>query len=283
MGVQPKKNTEIEPALACAHCGDACADASIREEEKVFCCAGCRGVYQLLHDNGLENFYRLDERAGRRQDAQAEGEYAWLDIAKLAERFVRYRDAERTHVLLELPTIHCASCIWLLERLPQLLPGVLSCTVDFSRRTATIVFDHRELSLRTLAETLTAIGYPPHTKEQSAAATDAGRNLIFRIGVAGFAFGNIMLLSFPEYLGLGEDAGAGNVGSLIGYLLLVLSVPVLLYSGSVFLSAAWYGLRARRLTIDVPIALGMLALFGRSAYEIFAHTGAGYLDSLAGL
>lgn len=279
MGVEPASRvTEV-----CAHCGDACGTAPVRREETVFCCTGCAGVYELLHANGLDNFYRLDPGAGRRQTATEKGEYAWLDLAKLADRFVRYRDAERTHVLLELPSIHCASCIWLLEQLPRLLPGVITCTVDFSRRTATIIFDHQRVSLRQLAETLAAIGYPPHTKEQNTAEEKPGRDLIFRIGVAGFAFGNVMLLSFPEYLGLGADAGAGNVGSLIGYLLLILSVPVMFYSGNVFLSSAWYGLRARRLTIDVPIALGMLALFGRSAYEILTHTGAGYLDSLAGL
>lgn len=268
---------------ACTHCGDPCGTLPIFHDGHHFCCTGCQSVYQILHENGLERFYQLDAAAGRPQRVSQAGEYAWLEIEKLAERFIRYRDAERSHAVFELPSIHCASCIWLLEQLPRLLPGVLSCTVDFSRRNATIVFAHNEVSLRALAETLTAIGYPPHTRENSQGEKKAGHQLLFRIGVAGFAFGNIMLLSFPEYLGLAADAGAGAVGKAMSYLLLVLSLPVMFYSGQVFLAAAYHGLRARQLTIDVPIALGMVALFTRSVYEIVSAAGAGYLDSLAGL
>jgi len=121
---------------------------------------------------------------------------------------------------------------------------------------------------------LSRIGYPPA--------------LIYRIGVAGFCFGNIMLLSFPEYFGLSEmlmgaAAGARWVGGAMNYLLLLLSLPVVLFAGRGFFTAAWYALRARQVTIDLPIALGMLALSGRSLYEILSGVGAGYLDSLAGL
>ncbi|MEM9528243.1 MAG: heavy metal translocating P-type ATPase metal-binding domain-containing protein, partial [Bacteroidota bacterium] len=138
---------------SCAHCGDPCGTIPVFHNGHHFCCNGCQSVYQILHENGLENFYRLDARAGRPQRVSQAGEYAWLELEKLAERFIRYRDAERSHAVFELPSIHCASCIWLLEQLPRLLPGVLSCTVDFSRRTATIVFAHQEVPLRTLAET----------------------------------------------------------------------------------------------------------------------------------
>ncbi len=281
---QPIDHQPAATIPTCAHCGEACPDEQLRAGDHHFCCTGCQTVFQILKENNLADFYRLDENAGRSQRKGTPADFAWLEVSKLAERFVRYRDEERWQVEVELPAIHCASCIWLLERFPQLLRGVRTCVVDVTRKQATIDFDPRITSLREVAETLARIGYAPHFQQrdqQEARTTD--RSLIFRLGVAGFGFGNIMLLSFPEYFGLGADAGARMVGGAMGYLLLGLSLPVLFYAGSGFFKAAWYGLKARRATIDLPIVIGMVALFGRSVYEIVSGTGPGYLDSLAGL
>ncbi len=273
----------------CVHCGDQCADERVERGKLLFCCPGCETVYAILQENDLLGFYHIDEAAGKKQRKENDRDYAWLEVDKLAARVIRYRDEERCHVDLELPEIHCASCVWLLERLPQLLPGVRSCKIDYSRKIAAIVFNHQQVSLREVAEMLDRIGYPPHLKtwkEDSNKRSD--RALIYRIGVAGFCFGNIMLLSFPEYFGLstaakGADAGALWMGGALHYLLLGLSLPVVFYAGRGFFTAAWHAVAARRVTIDLPIAIGMLALFGRSVYEILTKTGGGYLDSLAGL
>jgi Cu+-exporting ATPase len=289
------QNPATSLTTTCTHCGDACAQETVVQDDKTFCCSGCATVYAILKENKLLDFYRIDDRAGARQAAGGERDYAWLEVPKLAERFVRYRDETRCHLELELPDIHCASCVWLLERLPQLLPGVRSCTIDFSRKIATVVFDPALVNPREIAELLDRIGYPAHFRAgDEAASARPKRGLIYRIGVAGFCFGNIMLLSFPEYFGLSETlAGAGDalslsnhavwVGGAMNYLLLLLSLPVMFYAGSGFLTSAGYALRARRSTIDLPIALGMVALFGRSVFEILTGFGSGYLDSLAGL
>jgi Cu+-exporting ATPase len=241
-------------------------------------------VYTLLHEHGLGDFYTLDEKAGRSQRTAVVQDYDWLEVDELARRLLSYHDEERRVVRLELPAIHCISCVWLLERLPRFLPGVRSCTLDVTRKVATIDFDPRRLKLAELARTLAGFGYPPRIHgEQKERESTTDRSLLYRIAVAGFCFGNIMLLSFPEYLGLGGDAGARLIGNGIGILLLGLSIPVLFYAGTDFFRDAWRGLRAGRVTIDVPIAIGMLALTLRSVYEIVSQTGAGYLDSLAGL
>ena len=266
----------------CAHCGDPCREAP-REDEPNFCCAGCRTVYTLLRENGLQDFYRLDPRAGQRQGGGKLKDYDWLGTDELAATLARYRDEERWRVELELPAIHCIACVWLLERLPGLLPGVLRSTVDFTRRVATIDFDPRRTDLRAVAELLDRLGYPPVLRRARGERPAADRSLLYRIGVAGFCFGNIMLLSFPEYLGLGEDAGETIIGKVIGPGMLLLSLPVLCYAGAGFFRDARAGLRMRRITLDVPIAVGMLALFGRSVYEILSGAGPGYLDSFTGL
>jgi Cu+-exporting ATPase len=278
----------------CAHCGDPCTGRTYRHEAAVFCCAGCRTVYTLLHENGLAEFYALDERAGRSQRSKIGQDYDWLEVEELAKRLLSYHDEQRWVIRLELPAIHCISCVWLLERLPRFLPGVRSCMLDVTRKVATIDFDPRRLNLAELARTLAGFGYPPRIHGKRRESPGAGdRSLLYRIGVAGFCFGNIMLLSFPEYLGLGgysEDgqgsvlpSGAESIGNGIGILLLGLSLPVLCYAGTDFFRDAWRGLRAGRVTINVPIAIGMAALTLRSVYEIASGIGPGYLDSLAGL
>ncbi len=196
----------------CAHCGDRCPSASYRSEAHVFCCSGCQTVYGIITASGLTDFYTLDGAAGTSQRRVREGDYAWLEVEALATTYASYRDGNRWRVLLELPAIHCISCVWLLERLPRLLPGVRSCTVDITRRVATIDFGPRQIDLRQVAEGLARIGYPPVLRSQPTDQEPGKqRGLLYRIGVAGFFFGNIMLLSFPEYLGLGGDAGAEGI------------------------------------------------------------------------
>ncbi|MGB3546948.1 MAG: heavy metal translocating P-type ATPase metal-binding domain-containing protein [Saprospiraceae bacterium] len=270
----------------CTHCGELCPDSTTiaDEHEHAFCCFGCRTVYQILSEHRLTAFYELDAAAGRSQRRQGGNDYSWLDVDKLTERLTDYRDETVWRLTLELPAIHCASCVWLLENLHRLDTGVRSCTVNFGRRRAVLLFDPRQTGLRQIAELLSRIGYPPHftsEKRETAAATD--RQLLYRIGAAGFIFGNTMLLSFPEYFGLDTEAGSVLLGRTVSYLLLALSLPVLLYSGRGFLTAAWRALRSGHISIDLPIALGMLTLFGQSAYAILTDTGPGYLDSLSGL
>jgi len=240
-------------------------------------------VYALLSEHDLEQYYRLERSPGISLRGKRQARYAWLDDPELEEQILDFRSETLGKVTLHLPQIHCSSCIYLLEHLYRLDPGVLSSKVHFLRREASIAFDPRQTSLRKLVELLDLIGYAPELSLRSLSREEAPpaveRAFYYKLGIAGFAFGNIMLLSFPEYLGL-EEAW---IARWFGALNLLLSLPVVFYSGSDYLRSAWQGLRQRSLSIDVPIALGMLALWGRSSFEILAQTGAGYLDSLAGL
>jgi Cu+-exporting ATPase len=243
-------------------------------------------VYDILNTNDLCQYYALSDQPGRtlreRRDARA---YAWLDDESVQSRLLQYADGQTARVAFLLPAMHCASCIWLLEHLYRLDKGVLHSKVNFLKKTVTIQFDPQITSLRQLAALLSSIGYPPEinlgdVEGNPTQSTD--RSLVYKIGLAGFAFGNIMLLSFPEYLGL--DAHTDRTFfRIFGFLNLFLSVPVLLYSARDYFVSAWQGLKHRHLNIDVPLVLGMIMLFGRSAYEVLTETGAGYFDSFAGL
>lgn len=270
-------------ASACFHCGEECLDGVIQLEEKTFCCEGCKTVFEILNANNLTDFYRLGTRPGASLRSKKREQFAWLDDETIAARLVDFQNDKIVKVTFQLPQIHCASCIWLLENLYKLDKGILSSKVNFLKKEAYITFDKAALSLRKVAEMLAMIGYAPAIHfgnlEQPRQRKPVDRGFYYQLGVAGFAFGNIMLLSFPEYLGLAE----AGYQAWFGYLNLLLSLPVIFYSGRGYLQSAWHGLRNRVLGIDMPISLGILALFGRSAFEIISQTGAGYLDSLAGL
>ncbi|MCB0615808.1 MAG: heavy metal translocating P-type ATPase metal-binding domain-containing protein, partial [Phaeodactylibacter sp.] len=274
-----------EVATNCYHCGEPCEEVEVHLEDKTFCCEGCKTVFEILNDNGMCRYYDLDENAGISLKGKAQEEYAFLDDPDVREKIIDFSDTHRTKVTFFIPQIHCASCIWLLENLYKLSPGVIASTVNFVKKEAYITFSEEEISLRQVVELLASIGYAPAINLSNLDQEDkpiVDRSFYYKLGIAGFAFGNIMLLSFPEYLGLDQGTDAYFV-RVFGYLNILLALPVVFYSGRDYLQSAWLGLRQRMLNIDVPISIGILTLFGRSVFEILTHTGAGYLDSLAGL
>ena len=196
-----------------------------------------------------------------------------------------FTDGRQSRVHFHLPQIHCSSCLWLLENLNQIDEGIVQSRVNFLRKEVSMIYEESDTTLRKIVELLATLGYAPVLNmdrlEQSQVSA-VEKTLYYKIGLAGFAFGNIMLLSFPEYFGMDSSTEA-TFARFFGYLNIMLTVPVVFYSGFDYLRSAWQGLRRGHLNIDVPVSLGILALFGRSIFEILTHTGAGYLDSLAGL
>ena len=267
----------------CYHCNNPCENEIIFDN-KFFCCEGCRTVYDILNTNHLVGYYKLNENPGNRTDSVRGGKYNYLDLEDIRNKLLLFSENGISKIRLSLPQIHCSSCLWLLERLHKLNPGVISSQVNFVEKEAEITFKEAEVSLRQLAELLSAIGYPP---EISLNAYDESRNrkrnnrLILQIGITGFCFGNIMLLSFPEYLGLNESFK--DFQHTFGYLNLLLSIPVLIYGARDYIISSFKSLRSRQVNIDVPITLGIFALYSRSLYEIISGTGPGYFDSFSGL
>ncbi len=277
-----------EAPLACAHCGEPCPTDDIALGDKHFCCQGCKMVYEILNENDLCRYYELDEKAGISLRGRRLEQYGYLDEPDIREQLLDFTDGRRSDVHFYLPQIHCASCIWLLENLYRLHEGIERSVVNFPRKEVSLTFDESQISLRQVAELLASIGYAPliqlsDLKDKNEERPVVDRSLYFQLGVAGFAFGNVMLLSFPEYLGLSDEAVNPLFVQWVGWLNIALSSLVVFYSGRDYLRSAWMELKHGHLNMDAPISLGILALYGRSLYEILTHTGAGYLDSLAGL
>jgi Cation transport ATPase len=201
------------------------------------------------------------------------------------DKLLEFQTPHLAQITFYLPQMHCVSCIWLLENLYKLDSGVAHSRVNFLKKTATVQFNPEQTSLRKLAALLSAIGYAPDINlgdVDGPKKSFINRRLAYQIGVAGFVFGNVMLFSFPEYVGMSRENDPW-FSQIFGYLSLALAMPVLLYSARDYFVSAWQGLRNRQLNIDIPLCLALISLFGRSVWEIWTQTGPGYLDSFAGL
>ncbi|KAA3614601.1 MAG: HAD family hydrolase [Calditrichaeota bacterium] len=272
--------------LICFHCGEVCDNKDIHIGEKLFCCQGCRIVYELITDSGLDSYYDIEKKPGIRlfENPVAE-KYAYLDDKLIIQKLLDFQDESTGTVTFTIPQIHCSACIWLLENLHKFHPGVRSAKVNFLKKEVFIVFSTDQLTLRHLVEVLASLGYGPEISLESLDQKKqqiSSRKIWLKLGVAGFAFGNVMLLSFPEYL-----AGVGEIEpqflQFFSYLNILLSLPVLFYSASDYFRSAFVGLKKKIINMDVPISMGMLVLLFRSYWEIISDSGTGYLDSFTGL
>jgi len=271
---------------ACSHCGEPCPEPLIAEGRNSFCCRGCRTVYELLTGNGLGLFYELSEQPGVRiRKTPPPHRWAYLDEPSLRERLLDFSGPKTSRVTFHVPAIHCVACVWLLENLCHLNPGIGQARVDFSRRELALCFDTQALKLSEVVELLDSLGYEPELtleKTGKPAVQTRHRRQWIQIGLAGFAFGNIMLLSLPGYFGL-DSFSAPVFQRLFGWLSLGLALPVLTISAADYWSSARLALRQKRLTLEVPISAGLAAIYAQSGFEIMTGRGGGYLDSMCGL
>ncbi|TBW28116.1 heavy metal translocating P-type ATPase metal-binding domain-containing protein [Gramella sp. KN1008] len=270
-------------SINCFHCGEECVEEVIRYSEKSFCCTGCKTVFEILNSNDLSYYYDLENAPGISPKLR-EGKYDFLDNDEIIEKLLEFDHGESQIVSFTIPSIHCSSCIWILENLNKLHRAIKSSQVDFPKKKIRISFSMDELCLKELVLLLARIGYEPNISLENFEEEKKGvdRSLIYKLGVAGFAFGNIMFLSFPEYFEI-REFWLEQFKHLFRWLMFSFSLPVVFYSGKDYFISAYKGLRSGLLNIDVPIALGIAVLFLRSTAEIAMDAGTGFFDSLSGL
>ncbi|MBK7142236.1 MAG: heavy metal translocating P-type ATPase metal-binding domain-containing protein [bacterium] len=272
--------------ILCTHCGAPCRDQVVPSGDASFCCNGCRAVYELLHSTELSAYYNQQTPPGIKPVADIDtSRFAYLDDPTVQKQLISFSDGRISRVNLIIPQIHCASCIWLLENLYRLHSGISRSQVNFLRREVVLQFDQTVISLRQVVELLAKIGYEPHIRLEHFERIerhDPRKSLHLKIGVAGFCFANIMLLSFPDYLN-SRELEQTAFPLVFRVTMVLLALPVFFYSAWGYFTSAWYALRSRMVNIDVPLAIGMFALFGRSIYDIVLNAGPGFLDSFSGL
>ncbi len=265
----------ISKKLYCAHCGLP-AHKSIEEDGLYFCCHGCKTAHHFLSEiKGCE----IPEKQKPR-DSQ---ELNHLDSPEVIENWIIGKRGKAILVRFSIPNIHCASCVQVLERLYTRKDGIIDCRVNFLKKETEITYLPETISFREVVAFLDEISYGPNLSENGAEKNkkQMSESMLWtlRMAMAGFCAGNIMLLSFPDYLGLEDE----SYQRFFGWLNLFLAMPAVFFSGWIYLKAVYTGITKRILNIDVPIGVGMIATLILSLYEIISGTGTGYFDSLTGL
>ncbi len=267
----------------CYHCGDECGKSSVKFDDKDFCCNGCKTVYEIFTSNGLSTFYEIEGKAGTTPN-EIRQKYDFLDNQEIVQQLVEFNEEGVQVVSLSILTIHCSSCIWVLENLNKLHSAITFSQVDFPKKTIRVTYKTEDFSLKALVLLLGSIGYEPYIslEEYNKKGKKIDRSLIYKLGVAGFAFGNVMLFSFPEYFEV-EEFWLDQYKHVFRWLMFAFSIPVVFYAAQDYFISAYKGIRSKLLNIDVPIALGILVLFLRSTVDIVFDLGSGFFDSLTGL
>lgn len=268
----------------CFHCGNEI----IRKDEvffdgRNFCCNGCKTVYEIFIRNDLTCYYDFQSAPGATpQDIK--GKYDFLANESIVDKLLEFKENTTHIVSLYIPHIHCSSCIWILENLQKLQSGISTSQVNFPNKKVRITYNPGITSLQEIVEMLCSIGYEPYISldnfEEGKKKID--RSLIYKIGVAFFCFGNIMLLSFPEYFEVNEF-WIDQYKGFFRWLIFGLSLPAFIYSASGYYVAAWKSIRQGMLNIEIPIALGIVVMFVRSTVDIIFNYGQGFFDSMCGL
>ncbi len=279
-----QKPEELLKAQCCDHCGDTLtASNTVESEGRYFCCTGCSSVYQLLHNLGLDDFYKIRDAqfTGKIEtpfDTDSGESYEYLNTDSFKELYTREDDPLTMNFYIE--GIHCAACLWLLEKIPEFAPGISSVSLNMSDNTACVKF--KETGHYSLfPATVKKLGYKAHPikidgdERVREFKKRESRTALIRIAVAAVCAGNIMLLSAAIYSGAG-----GAFKDYFGLLNLLLTLPVVTYCTYPFYKSVWSSLRIKRATVDIPVVFVILAGFLLSAYSYFKGTGEVYFDSI---
>lgn len=248
---------------SCAHCGLPSPGGA------TYCCAGCEVVAGAIAQNGLEKFYALRETAAPAKTTA--NSYAELD------------DAGGTSAALYLEDLRCTACVWLVERTPVCVPGVIEARVDLGRSRVDVQWDPARTSLSAIARHLDRLGHAVHPYrgiDRDAQRRREDRALLVRLGVAGAALGNLMLLAVALYAGLFDGMARGDT-TLFRWLSMIVAVPALAYAATPMFRTAVGSLRAGRLHLDLPLSIGILAGLAWGAVNVVRGAGEIYFDSLS--
>ena len=279
-----KRYKVSENMYKCYHCGnDVIKDELIVFQEKNFCCTGCKTVFDLFSSNGLSTYYDFEKNPGATPKVVA-SKYNFLENDIIVDKLLQFKEGDIAIVQLYIPHIHCSSCIWILENLNVLNNNVLHSQVNFAQKKVTIHFNTSTTNLKSIVLLLAEIGYEPYISLENFDAKPKliDRSLLYKIGVAFFGFGNIMLLSFPEYFNV-EDQWMVAYKDFFRYANVLLALPVFLFSATPYYKSAYNSIKTKSYNIDIPMALGIIVMFIRSLVDIFIQNGAGFLDSMCGL
>lgn len=261
----------------CKHCNLEVPENSIHTD---FCCQGCKSVFEIITEYGLDDFYQIKEESYLFNDPKRvqkfKYDFSYLDSSPQIQQEQSARTLE-----FYIEGIHCSACLWLIEKLPEILPFVMSCQLRLNDSIAKITIS-QEGSFKKVAETLVSLGYKPHAIKDNLHQSELSRKenhmTLIQIGVAAFSTGNLMILAVSLYSGL-----TGSLAQYFDWLMLFLALPTLTFSAAPFYKKAWYQLKFRTISIELPIAISLLVGSLVSFYSVLFGYHFVYFDSLSTL
>lgn len=271
--------------LACSHCNETVITPYRNDSGEVFCCQGCQSVYNILQHSNLEQFYEIQKQTGDYTKPVKDLEQGSFDYLASEEYLQKYGSLEKDgtwSMSFYLKGVHCLACLWLIERLPELVSEVSEARLNLGKSLVTVKLKEGQKSFSEAARCLNRLGYPPfpvsNQDEIENIRKKEERGLILKIGVAAFSMMNIMLYTGSVYAGA---SGSYLLG--FGYLSLFLSLPVVFYSALPFYQSAYAALRTKQINIDVPLSVAIITGFFISTYFVFKGSEHFYFDSIATL
>ena len=288
VGAERASQQRSTQPIACTHCGlEVPAGLVVAGAELQFCCAGCRAVYEAINAHGLERYYRLQQNdPGKPSPARPTGRgYTELDDREFLDAHAPLIAPGLRCTELYLEGIHCSACVWLVEKLPRVAPGVIESRLDMRRALVRVIWEEDKSNLSSIARTLDSLGYAPHADRDSSSRARRqreDRSLLVRIAIAGAGAGNVMLLAFALYGGSFHGM-EHEYSSLFRWMSMAIGLTVLLWPGSLFFRGAWAALRTRTAHLDVPIAIGLGAGTVAGTVNTLLDRGEIYFDSLTSL
>jgi Cu2+-exporting ATPase len=266
----------IAVVAACRHCS-----LPVPSGRTEFCCAGCEIVHAAIAANGLEQFYALREQAA---PASTTGRaYTELDDPAFQRIHVQLSPDGLASAALYLEDLRCAACVWLVEAAPRCVRGTIDVRVDLGRARADVTWDPGVTPLSAIARYLDRIGHAPHPYrglDRDAQRRREDRALLVKLGVAGAAMGNLMLLALALYAGLFGGMSRGDT-ALFRWASMIVALPALGYAATPIFRTALGAIRAHRLHLDLPLSIGILAGLGWGTVNVLRGAGEIYFDSLS--
>ena len=272
----------------CLHCDQEVIESYYADDAHEcgpFCCNGCLTVYNVIHHKGLSEYYEIKKNASffkKRAPVEARStQYSYLDNPEFLEEY-SYKDLSGERAMeFYLEGIHCLACLWIIEKLPDFVPGIKSSKLNMGNSVVSIVLGNGG-SFSKVAVELDNLGYRPHALKINQSSKDLktkeDRSMLLRIGIAGAASGNIMMYAVSLYAGAGHEYEA-----FFNLLTVIFAVPVLTYSSWPFYRTSWQALKNRTLSIDVPISMALIMGAVMGLYNLIIGVNENYFDSLSAL
>lgn len=278
----------VDPA--CFHCGlpvppGATYHTVVLGVDRPMCCPGCQAVADAIVQNGMEDYYHHRTAPSARPDedlTRVLEELTVFDRPEMQKSFVANRDGDIREASLILEGIVCAACIWLTERHVKQLPGIVSFSVNFSTQRAQVAWDNREITLSAILRAIAAIGYRAHPYDPNRQDRLFKRErhiLMQRLAVAGLVYLQVMMISlslyFGDFLGINDQ-----LRYFFWWMSLILSTPIVFYSGQAFFKPAWRDLKLKQIGMDLPVSLSIILAYSGSVWAVLTNTGHIYFDSV---